>query len=43
MSEKLSTFDKVHNKEDSVLVLENIGHAYKKVVFDVDENILFEK
>ena len=42
MSEKLSTFDKVHNKEYSVLILENIGHTDKKIVLYVDENILFK-
>jgi hypothetical protein len=40
VTEKLSTFNEVHDKEYSMIVLENIRHANQKVVFYIDQNIL---
>merc|ERR1712226_1700243 len=42
MSEKLTTFNEIHNEENSKLVLENIVHTNNEWVANCIENFLFK-
>ena len=42
MAEKLATFDKIHQKENSELILENVIHAYNERMVNFIQDFLFK-